>query len=571
MRLLNFLIFPLVFASSLHAAQCERILLFDADIQVLKDGSMEVKEEISVQSCGMQIKQGIVREFPTIYKDEWGTRYVVDFAIKQVLMNGKSINYHVKKENNGQYMYIGKKGYYLPPGVYTFIIVYTTNRQLGFFDTHDELYWNVTGNGWRLPIDEVAARVTLPEGIDISSIKIDAYTGFFGDKGKDFEGYVARNGVAKFKTTRAFAPYEGLSIVVGWPKGHMHYPSMLQKIIWFLHDNFVLGIFGLCLLFLFMLFYYTYRQNRKREGSQPVIPLFYPPKDMTPGMVNYFMKMGFKDTALAAEIVNMAVHGWVKIKYVDGGFFYRDVYTLIKGSEDGLDNNPMYRAIFDRMFKGGDIFKIGPGNSDTIVRIRAILENNYAQTKNLFEPNTYVSVIILVAIGLSGFLIGALGYEINFIALFVAIVFVVIFFARFLQSYTVQGFAVKREIEGFKLFLSTTEKERMKLIGSPPTKTPELYEKYLPYAMALGVEEQWNKQFTPIFERLKQDGHTYVPIWYVGPGLRGFSSTAFSSHLASNISSAISSSAGRPGRSSGFGGSSGGSGGGGGGGGGGGW
>ncbi len=562
---LNLFVLSLIFASSLYAAQCEHILLFDADIQVLKDGSMEVNEEITVQSCGIQIKHGIVREFPTTYKDEWGAWYVVDFKIKQVQMNGKPINYHVKKERNGEYIYIGQKGRHLSPGVYIFTIIYTTNRQLGIFENHDELYWNVTGNGWRLPIDKVTARVSLPQGVDINEIKVHAYTGFFGDKGKDVEAYVTRNGIAKFNTTRPFAPYEGLSIVVGWPKGSIAYPSMLQKLIWFVRDNGAFGIIGFLILFLLSLFFYTYRQNKKRKGNKPVIPLFYPPEDMTPGMINYIMKMGYKDAALAAEIVNMAVHGWLKIKYADGGFFYRNVYTLIKESEEGIEKYPMYQAIYQRLFRGGDTFKIGPGNSDTLQRIRAILENNYTELDGLFNLNNPILVIAAVSIGVCGVSIGLLNYDLNYLIILGFAVFILTIFVRFLYSYTIEGFALKREIEGFKLFLSTTEKERMKLIGTPPTKTPALYEKYLPYAMALGVEEQWNKQFTPIFERLKQDGHTYMPIWYVGPGLHGFSSTAFSSHLSSNISSA----AGRPGRSSGFGGS--GSGGGGGGGGGGGW
>ena len=139
------------------------------------------------------------------------------------------------------------------------------------------------------------------------------------------------------------------------------------------------------------------------------------------------------------------------------------------------------------------------------------------------------------------------------------------------KSYTEEGFKVKAHIEGFKLYLNVAEVERLKYISTPPVRTPELYEKYLPYAMALGVEEQWSKSFTPVFARLEDTGTPYHPVWYHGyVGFRSssFSSSTFANGLGSSLASSINASA--PGISSGFrGGSGGGAGGGGGGGGGG--
>ena len=119
------------------------------------------------------------------------------------------------------------------------------------------------------------------------------------------------------------------------------------------------------------------------------------------------------------------------------------------------------------------------------------------------------------------------------------------------------------------MFLETTETERLKIIGTPPTRTPQLYERYLPYAIALGIEEAWTAQFVPLFERLAQEGTPYMPVWYSATvPFRVSAMSNLSSRLTSSLQSSISSASSRPGRSSGFGrgGSSGGGGGGGGGG-----
>ena len=156
---------------------------------------------------------------------------------------------------------------------------------------------------------------------------------------------------------------------------------------------------------------------------------------------------------------------------------------------------------------------------------------------------------------------------------FILLILINVICRAFLQDYTNEGNKVKSEVKGFKLYLETAEVDRMKIIGTPPTKTPQLYEKYLPYAMALGVEKQWTQQFTPIFRKLAAQGHEYHPTWFVemlGSSRWETIPLDFGSQLSQSLSSVIiTSSSNVPGSSSGSdgGGSSGGGGGGGGGGG----
>lgn len=158
-------------------AQDERILSFHSDITVNPNASMLVRETIKVRSAGDQIRRGIYRDFPTRYKDRLGNQYVVGFAVLEVQRDGKPEPSRIERQSNGERVYIGRKNVYLDPGEYTYTLVYRTTRQLGFFPDHDELYWNVTGNGWIFPIDAASATVTLPKGIVKEALWRDAYTG----------------------------------------------------------------------------------------------------------------------------------------------------------------------------------------------------------------------------------------------------------------------------------------------------------------------------------------------------------------------------------------------------------
>jgi uncharacterized membrane protein YgcG len=560
----------------------ERIVLFDVDVVIHLDATLTVKEEISVYAAGQQIKHGIVREFPTRYTDRFGRKHVMDFVLKQVLLNGKPVVYQEKEVQNGKHVYIGNPGIYLRPNIYTFTLVYTVNRMLGFFDTHDELYWNVTGNGWRLPIDKVEGSVRLPEGIDIASVKFDGYTGKYGAVGKDMQAGIARNGAVRFKATRPLGISEGLSVVVGWPKGHVTPPSLKQKIEWFVRDNLHYVIFLSSLLFLLCLFVYIYRKNRQREGNKIVIPLFTAPDDLLPGAVNYFTEMTYKDLALSADVVQMAVRGWLTIHQekegvVEGFLFGVQKIYLEQKNDKGIEKFPLYQKLYDIFFAKSSTFKLDTSNEPALKSAYMAAMLSYdAQVGSFFDKNTdaFAGSFLVVVCAWMG--IALLGDSIAFM-IFAAVVYVLLLIGgyQFLRSYTQEGYDVKREIDGFKLFLTVAEKDRMEMVGTPPMQTPQLYETYLPYAIALGVERQWSEKFTSLFHQMQAQGTPYVPVWYIGPHPHSFASSTFAPGLSRSVSSAISAASNPPGSSSGFSsksGSGGGfSGGGGGGGGGGGW
>lgn len=537
-------------------AQSERIIDLNSNIIIHRNGSMRVHETILYENTNRTDLHGIVREFPTQYRSRSNTVYNVKFAIKQITRDGEPVSFHVKTGLNGKRIFIGNSKITISPGVYRYDILYETDRQLGFFEKHDELYWNVTGNGWPFYIDHAMARVVLPSNVPLNRIKMAAYTGKKGLKGTHYKVKIEKGAVI-FETTQALAPYQGLTIVVGWPKGFIDEPTWQQNLNYFFSDN----IFLLFLIFglLALLFYciVVYRSLNRLIPPGIVIPRFKPPRDLLPGVMRYIQNMKYDEQVFAASLVDMAVKGNIVIEYTKGMFGSHNY--VIKKKEKAKET--AYKNIMSRLFKQGNSLNIRKKkNAQGILRASNALRSDCTLASNgLFALTTTYLVgavwIVLVTLALAVVFEETIEWSLwHFVAIFLSI-FIILLFRFVLRMYTKKGRAIKDEIEGFKMFLEVTETEQLKIIGTPPTKTPQLYERYLPYAIALGIEEAWTKQFASIFNRLIQEGTPYVPVWYIGTvPFRASVINRFSSNLASTLQSSISSASSPPGSSSGFGG-----------------
>jgi uncharacterized membrane protein YgcG len=568
--LLAYLTISVLSTAPLAATPCsEYIASLHSDLVVNVNASVDVTETIVVKSAGQCIKRGIFREFPTRYKDRYGNNVVVDFKLNNVQRNGKPTPYTLNDKANGKIIEIGNDSF-IERGKHTYTISYTTNRQLGFYKSYDELYWNVTGNGWRFPIAHASARIHLPAEIPQTSIKTDGYTGSFGATEKNYRVGTEQDGSLFFQTTKPLLPEEGFTIVAIWQKGFVTEPDWQTKWRYFFKDNLYLlwALVGFILLLLFLL--YEWRKTRARNQRETVIPQFYPPDGFSAGAVHYLDTMSFDTKAFAAEIVELAVRGFLIIEYKDsGGFFNRThQYELIKNEKASHTPTTQEQLILHNLFDKKNQISINKEKElmqEIATAFKSRLERYY---NSLILPKKWemsACYVLMVAI----LLMLRLADSSLSIVVLIACALIATYLSRYIfGTYTDEGLKIKAQIDGFKMFLQATESERLKVIGTPPTKTPQLYEKYLPYAMALGVEQAWSKQFAPVFAQLEREGVVYVPIWYRGRKFSSFDSTAFASDLKSSFGSSISASSAPPGSRSGFGGGSSGGGGGGGGGGG---
>ncbi|HEY6986360.1 MAG TPA: DUF2207 domain-containing protein, partial [Rhodanobacteraceae bacterium] len=344
----------------------ERILEFHSDITVAADASMQVSETIRVHAEGDNIRHGIYRDFPTEYRDRYGGQVHVDFEPESVTRDGNDEPFHTSGLSNGERVYFGSEDTLLAPGDYTYVFRYRTTRQLGFFDDHDELYWNVTGNGWDFRIETASADVTLPGAIAPSELRVEAYTGAQGAKGHAYTANADAPSHATFRAARALAPREGLTIVVGFPKGIVAAPTKEQRARWFAHDYgaaLVLGI-GLVLLWMYDLVEWL------RVGRDPkpgvVIPEYEAPAGFTPGALRHLERMGWDDRCVAADLVDLGVRGAIRIRENSG------TYTLERASATADALPPLENALREALLGGGKTLTLEQSEHTKISRAWAM-------------------------------------------------------------------------------------------------------------------------------------------------------------------------------------------------------
>jgi hypothetical protein len=306
----------------------ERILSWQSDIRVRPDSTVEVRETLRVRAEGVDIRRGIFRDFPTVYTNSRGERVVTGFDVRSVARDGRAEPFRVEKRSNGVRIWIGDAAVELDPGEHTYILSYVSDRQLGYFADHDELYWNVTGNGWAFPIDEVGATVTLPAAVPADSIRVEAYTGPQGAKGREWTAGIDA-GVATYRTTRGLGPGEGLTIVASWPKGHVAPPGAGRRAAYLFRDAWpaLLAAAGLVLLILY--YWRAWNAVGRDPPGRIVVPHYEAPKGESPASMRYLTRMAYDDRCFAAAVLALAVKGGLRIEQASKGLFGRkSEYTL---------------------------------------------------------------------------------------------------------------------------------------------------------------------------------------------------------------------------------------------------
>jgi len=562
------LFFIALLIAPLAAAAQEGIANFDVLIEAEKDGDIVVTEKIDVVSTGSQIRRGIFRDLPRTYLND-GRTLPYSYDVKSVTRDGREEPYAIEKDGNAFRIRIGDADVFLENGPHAYEIVYEVKNQVRYFDRYDEIYWNATGNYWAFPIGRAIARISLPGGA--GALQTAAYTGYFGDERRDY-AYVFQNGTHVFETTRPFAAGEGITVAVGFEKGVVDPPSAAdaRRDWWATNGSFVV-LFGAALL-IGLYYVVTWLRVGRDPARGPVFPRYEPPKGFSPAATHYVYYRGVNGhDALIATLVNLAVRRRIKI---DVDKKKKTVLTPIAvGPSEGL--SPIDINLEGRLLPGKTPFSFGERYSSTLTSayesFRQALSKAYGSP--FFKWNRSFLIIAIVVSVIAVVISVNLAFDwTSFHTLTVlALVVMALAAAYFLPAPTPKGQAVRTEIEGFRLYLETAEKLQLNAvkIGSeaPPPMTVERYERFLPYAIALGVEKPWTKHFEKLMPREAAD---YTPHWASGNYGASRSLSGLNSALVGAMASGVSSSLPQSSSSSGSGGG-GSSGGGGGGGGGGGW
>ncbi|HWJ89238.1 MAG TPA: DUF2207 domain-containing protein [Pelagibacterium sp.] len=606
----------------------EEIRDFDVVLAVATDMSVTITETLTVNAEGTAISRGIFRDIPTTLTAPDGRTQRLPLDVLSVERNGTDEPFAVEDISGGKRIRIGSADRRLSPGVHRYTIVYRMDRAARSLANHDELYWNATGNFWDFSILAARALVTLPDGARITELNV--YTGAQGVAGRDATATRLNDHEARFTMNRALAPREGMTVSVAFEKGILAGPTGSDAALYWLSDyrDIILPIILLLIVIAYNGLAWT---SVGRDPAKGVIfPRFYAPEGFSPALTHYVHTMGWARsgwTAFSAALISLAVKGLIEI-----GKTGKKITLTATGKAPQNPLTPGEAVIFSDLQTMSPVTidkTSGPRLDKTRQRFIAALEE---ENRKVYFNNhvfyTLLGVVIgLAALGLMVWLevlaptflfvaafaavfLSAIGlvarslwqgrgigrflglailgiFAINASALIgsvfdlvlidfpfvaaVTIIAITLVFAMLMRAPTVHGRKVMDEIDGFKMYLETAEKERLNFHNEPDMSVKR-FEAILPFAMALGVEKPWSDRFEADLARnaVKDAGTGYAPHWYQGGNFSSGSFARTMAGVATGLSSAMIASQPQASSSSGSGGG-GFSGGGGGGGGGGGW
>lgn len=351
-----------LFAGTASAA--EIIHRYDQLVKIAKDGTLTVTETIRVRAEGREIKRGIYREFPLFFEDRDKKLREVWFRAISVRRDGKPEPWFTRRQGNSIRIYAGEEKTLLRTGDYTYEITYETARQIRWFDGKPELYWNVTGNAWNFPILAASVRV------DVSGAAPErwtAFTGRYGEQGKDWRGQIAAGNLLFVETTRALTPGQGLTIAATYPAAAIDTPTEAQQLWYNILDyrQWILAGIGIAIVFIYFLWAWMLVGRDPKRGT--IIPLFHPPKNISPAIASYIHNWGVSGDrwrAFTAASLSLAVKGFLIFDNKD------DKLTLkLTGKEPGGDVTalpPGEREILAWVKTEGGAAEITRGNGTAV-------------------------------------------------------------------------------------------------------------------------------------------------------------------------------------------------------------
>ncbi len=514
-------------------AKSWRIADFQDSITVEKDGSAVVTERITLVFEGEW--HGIHRTIPIEYPGPNGTNYELYINVASVTDDsGGALKYDSSASKGSRDLKI-----YIPGAVDTTRVVEITYRVRNgtrFFDGHDEFYWNVTGNDWPVPIDHASATVQFPAAA-AGSLRAQAFTGVYGSSHKDATATVDGS-EARFETNNPLPMRGGLTIDVYIPKDILQEPSAIVRFFWFIGGNPILFLPLVTLGGMFALWWW---RGRDPDPGVSVAPMYEPPFGISPAEAGTLLDDTIHPRDITSTIVDLAVRGYIKIEETAEKillFTHKDyVFHLLKPRDQwDVALAPHERVMLENIFAGGNDIRLSSLKNRFYTAIPAIRTDimSALKQKNIYlldpESANGYSIVAVFAILAPFGILQYLGWANFFNSALLLIVCGALsaliwwLFARVMTAKTVKGGKVRVAVLGFQEFMNRVDADRLKLM--PPTT----FEKYLPYAMALGVEHHWAQAFTGLIQN--------PPQWYVGPGgyNAGFNPIFFSSSMHSMAS-----------------------------------
>jgi len=552
---------PLIISPTQTFAQENWVInSFDSEIRILENGKVSVVETIDVDFGSLQ-KHGIFRDLPFVYTTSGGGKRYTEVGVEQVTVGNSSVPYETNKSGDFIELKIGDPDRTVS-GTQSYRIQYTVAGVLNSFEGYDELYWNVTGNGWPVPIQKASATVVLP---DDAIVQITCFAGVVGSKENCTSDQTSKK-EASFSSSR-LGVGEGLTIVVGYEKGLVPIITVAppKSIFDSLFTPANLAVFALVTFLgvgsVFWLWFSRGRDYwlRKRFIDDPaakhevrpvgahetIVVEYSPPEKLRPAQIGTLMDERADTLDVTATIVDLAQRGFLQIaeepkKWIFGS----SDYTLTKQKTDESRLLPYEKELLDRLFDDGETVKISKLKTKFYEDLKVVKDKLYDQMiKDRFfyeNPESVRKKYLFFGIGVdavgAGLIWVGLAFTLAIMVVLGAAIIIsgaaLIVFSQSMPRKTALGREMYRRTKGLELFISTAEKHRQHFF-----EKKNMFNEILPYAIVFGLTEKFAKAFKDMGIEPSQ------PTWYSGTApfnaaVFGASMSSFSDSLSSAMAAA---------------------------------
>lgn len=537
----------LVVAAPLHvsAASSEQITSFAVDANLRADSTLDVVETIDYD-FGSSYRHGIFRDIPLVYTDDLNHEFRPDITFISALQDGLTATLTQTRSNNQLSIKLGDAGRTIT-GVHRYQLRYSLHPIIQPGDGHDIFKLNVTGNGWTVPILAASVHVTLPAAV--TSLASNCFTGVAGSKDSNCS-VISAGQTIDARSSQTLLSGEGLSVFANLPTGAIsgyltaYVPPKLSPFIWI-----PVVIAGLAILVAIIQIPLKLLAEWRQRASRTVVAQYDPPDSLRPAELGLLVDDRSGMPEITATLIDLAVRGHLRIEQTHGKtLLHAAAYTFHRlQTQDALE--PFEKELIDALFDNKDSVELKDLDRTSMAATVTTIQNQVGdRMKNRGwyseRPDAIRWVPSLLLLAASGAFLGwsilaiwsnsfSLLHVLFNSAISVLLSIAAFYSLRHLGGMTPSGADEWAKVRGFKEYLTVAEKDRLKF-SDAPDKTPERFNKLLPFAVALGVEKDWAKQF---------EGLDVAPAtgWYSGYDPTAFSAVYLASMLGSDFAHGVAS------------------------------
>jgi uncharacterized protein (TIGR04222 family) len=531
-----------VASAPVQSSTGERIQRFAATVDVARDGTVRITEEITYDFANSPNRHGIERVIPVRFRyDDVKKNHdrVTPLVVESVDADvGAPADYEIRGDGDDRTIRIGDADIVVS-GVHTYEITYRLTGVLNHFDDHEELYLNITGNGWRAPIDQAEAEVSVPAPIGrITCFAGPLQSSIPCDKAEE------REGRATF-AAQDLGRHEGLTVVVGFPTGVIDpVPSPILSERWTVGRAFAVrpdtvvpaGALAAAAVGGFALLVTRVGRDRRFAGSptdvafgnvsgqselaplrdsDPIPVEFVPPDGLRPGQVGTLIDEQANTLDVTATIIDLAVRGYLRITEIPKEGWFGSTDWELTSLKPGAGLKEYENTLLTALFATGPQVKLSDLKGTFASHLKAVADQLYEDMlangwyrdrPDRTRTKAAVLAVAVIVAGIAATVLLAMFTSYALVGLpFVLFGLLLVFAYRVFPSRTAKGYAALRRVRGFKRFIDESEKERARF-----AEQQHLFSEYLGYAVVFGAVDKWARTFAGI------DGELPTGGWYVG-------------------------------------------------------